>query len=160
VHSSFARTGSRLSALALTLLVSLAAAAPSTRIAMLIHAGKAAAPPLDAKSVLFDHASIGHVVLGGPKLTRVVEFTIELAASATAQRTFKPKSKLAKVDLLLYVTDAAGHQHFRSQVEIGNALVGEYTLSEDKKTATVKLSATAVYLAEPSPSTDKDWVSS
>lgn len=112
------------------------------------------------QSISFDHTSVGHPVLGGPKQTRVIDFTIEMATSASAQALLKPKATIQKIDMVLYVKDSAGRQHFRSQVEIGNAEVVEYKLSTDKKSATVKLSATNVYVQEPSVSTDKDWVTS
>ena len=112
------------------------------------------------QSVSFDHAVIGKLRLNGPPSANPNEITLVIAASPAMQAEFKPSNILGQVDLILYITDAAGHQRFRSQLELAKPVVADYKLSEDKKTATVKLSAKAALLSEQRPSTNTDWVTS
>jgi hypothetical protein len=133
------------------------AAAPSSRIVMMIRVGRST-KSFDATTVSFDHTTIGRGRLHGPQPASAGEVTVVVPASAATQTAFKLNSTLGKVDLVLYAMDAAGHQHLRSQVEIGGPLVAAYKLSEDKKTATVRLTAKAIFVTEGFQTGNADWV--
>ncbi|MHB8636890.1 MAG: hypothetical protein ACYC96_10515 [Fimbriimonadaceae bacterium] len=133
------------------------AGAHSSRIAMLIRFGRAT-KTLDVRSVSFDHTAVGRGRLHGRQTGTPHDITVVVPATAASHTLFAPNAKLVKVDLVLYVTDALGHQRLRSQVEIGNPVVAGYKLSADKKTATVVLSTKLAFVSEASLSQNSDWV--
>ena len=135
------------------------AGAPGSRIVMLARSGRST-KSFAVQSVTFDHAAIGKLRLNGPAPASPSEIILVAPASAATQAALKPTTKLAKVDLVLYVTDSNAHQRLRSQLELGNSTVSEYKLSVDKKTATVKLSAKIALISEQVPTASTDWVTS
>jgi hypothetical protein len=124
---------------------------------MLVRTAKKSIPPIDVKSVSFDHTGIQRYSLGMPKPTKVIEFTLEMVPSVTTRALFKPKAKVLKIDLLLTSLGKDRSSAFRSQVEIGNSVVSDYTLSPDKKKVTVKLSSPLVNVVERKPTKNEDW---
>jgi len=156
VHTSRYTVGIALAAL---LFAAAQAAAPNSRITMLLTSGRSM-KTFAVNSVSFDRTKIGRGKLHGPQPTEAGQITIVMPADAQTEKIFKANTALSKVDLLLYVKDPAGKQHLRSQVEIGKSTVTEYKPSSDKKTATVTIASKVVYVTEPALTGNPDWVSS